>query len=90
MSTGFVPFPVRNVKPFVVVVQEGDSVSKIAHDLTGDASRWTELVGANPQKQLSSGNVAGSPYRVFASLEVNEKLMVPASWPDPGHVGDIF
>lgn len=88
MSEGFVPVPIRHVKPWVAVVQPGDSVSRIAHRFTGNASRWVELVGANPQKELSSGNVAGSPYRVFSSLTEGEKLMVPASWPTPsGTVG---
>ena len=87
--SGWIPSPVRNVKPFVAVVQPGDSVSRIAHRMTGNANRWPELVGANLHKPLSTGSVAGSPYRVFESLEPNEHLMVPASWPDqgPGVVG---
>lgn len=88
MSFGWIPKPIRRVKGYVAEVQPGDSVSRIAHRLTGDASRWPELVGANLHKQLAPGNVSGSPYRVFESLEVGEDLMVPASWPDPaGTVG---
>lgn len=84
MSAGWIPTPVRNVKTFVAVVQPGDSVSRIAHRMTGSPNRWPELVGANLHKPLSPGNVAGSPYRVFSSLQSGEHLMVPSSWPNPG------
>lgn len=84
MSAGWIPTPVRSVKPFVAVVQPGDSVSRIAHRMTGSPSRWPELVGANLHKPMSPGNVAGSPYRVFSDLQPGEHLMVPASWPNPG------
>ena len=92
MSAGWIPTPVRNVKTFVAVVQPGDSVSRIAQRMTGSPSRWPELVGANLHKPLSPGNVAGSPYRVFSSLQAGEHLMVPASWPNPGQgvIGKSF
>lgn len=80
---GWIPRPIRQVKGYVAEVQPGDSVNRIAERLTGDASRWPELVGANLHKQLAPGNVSGSPYRVFESLEVGEDLMIPATWPDP-------
>lgn len=59
--------------PPVYVVESGDFPSKIAQKLTGDSSRWPELVAANPQKsKASDGN--------FKTLFANEKLNLPASW----------
>jgi nucleoid-associated protein YgaU len=34
-------------KPRVYVVKEGDSLSKIAEEILGDASRWKEILEAN-------------------------------------------
>lgn len=34
-------------KPRVYVVKEGDSLSKIAKEVLGDASRWQEIFEAN-------------------------------------------
>lgn len=59
--------------PPVYVVESGDFPSKIAQKLTGDATRWPELVAANPQKSKGSdGN--------FKTLFANEKLNLPVSW----------
>lgn len=90
--SGWIPTPIRNVKPFVAIVQPGDSVSRISERLTGDRSRWPELVGANLHKPLGTGAVGGTPYRAFESIEANEPLMVPSSWPDPdpGLVGAVM
>lgn len=55
------------------VVRAGDNPSSIAQKLTGNAGRWRELVGANPQKPRSKdGN--------FATLSAGERINLPASW----------
>ena len=90
-TQGLIPRTERYVKNGLYVVQEGDSVSRIAHNMTGDASRWPELVGANLHRPLAPGAVGETPYRAFASLHKKEALLVPASWPvmsASGLVGD--
>ena len=37
-------------KPRVYVVKEGDSLSKIAEEVLGDASRWPEIFELNKDK----------------------------------------
>ncbi len=62
------------------VVLAGDNPSKIAQKLTGNAGRWRELVGANPQKPRSKdGN--------FATLSAGERINLPASWGGGGGAG---
>lgn len=62
------------------VVLAGDNPSKIAAKLTGNAGRWRELVGANPQKPRSKdGN--------FATLSTGERINLPASWGGGGGAG---
>jgi nucleoid-associated protein YgaU len=57
-------------------VTAGDFPIKIATKLTGDGSRWPELVAANPQKKTGTdGN--------FASLQPGEVLRLPESWSTP-------
>ncbi|NOU28416.1 MAG: hypothetical protein HOO96_10980, partial [Polyangiaceae bacterium] len=54
--------------------------SNIAQKLTGNAGRWRELVGANPQKPRSKdGN--------FATLSAGERINLPASWGSGGGAG---
>lgn len=56
------------------LVRPGDSPSKIALVLTGDAHRWPELVTANPQKKRAA---SGS----FLMLVPGEMLTLPSNWP---------
>jgi hypothetical protein len=57
-------------------VQSGDYPIKIAQKIVHDASRWKELVAANPnKKRAADGN--------FATLLPGEVLKLPASWTDP-------
>ena len=74
-----VPVPVPPIPPAPVptsgtyTVISGDYPIKIAQKLTGDGSRWRQLVAANPQKKLAAdGN--------FATLLPGEVLKLPASW----------
>ena len=48
------------------VVEAGDSLSKIAKDLYGDASRWPEIFEAN-KDQIADPNV----------IRVGQKLRIP-------------
>ena len=54
-------------------VLSGDFPIKISQKLTGDPSRWHELIAANPQKKVGAdGN--------FVTLLPGEILTLPASW----------
>ena len=54
-------------------VLQGDYPIKIAQKLTGNATRWHELVAANPAKKVGAdGN--------FVTLLPGEVLTLPASW----------
>jgi LysM repeat protein len=54
-------------------VLSGDFPIKISQKLTGDPSRWHELIAANPQKKVGAdGN--------FVTLLPGEILKLPASW----------
>ena len=57
---------------YALVVAEGDSPGSLAKRLTGDASRYRELVAANPQKPTRGAT--------FATLEEGEELEVPEAW----------
>ena len=59
------------------VVESGDSPSKIAQKLTGSATRWKELIKANPQKKVdpATGN--------FTFLKIGESLNLPTAWQKP-------
>lgn len=56
------------------IVKAGDFPAKIAANLTGDETRWPELIRANPNKPTDpkTGN--------FKTLFAHEKLKLPASW----------
>jgi len=58
------------------VVREGDSPMSIAHAVVGDASRYVELISANPTKPLTVA--ANQP--TFETLFVGEHLLLPSSW----------
>jgi hypothetical protein len=59
------------------VVKQDDYPTKIAKAFTGDASRWRELIQANPQKPVAkTGKFAGS----FATLTAGERLYLPPGW----------
>jgi hypothetical protein len=55
---------------YSVTVGEGDTLSNIAQDLTGDGNRWHELVDANPSEHFDADY----------TLQIGEKLRVPKSW----------
>ncbi len=58
------------------VVEAGDYAGKIAQKLVGVASRYLELLAANPQKPtVTVGGVKN-----FKTLFAGEKLNVPTSW----------
>lgn len=58
-----------------VRVERGDNAWNIAKAITGDGSRWEELIEANPQKPTArSGN--------FETLVAGEILFLPLTWPE--------
>jgi nucleoid-associated protein YgaU len=68
---GPTPIPVPTSGTYTV--QAGDFPIKIAQKIVHDASRWKELVAANPNKKRApDGN--------FATLLPGEVLKLPASW----------
>jgi nucleoid-associated protein YgaU len=54
-------------KPQVYVVKEGDSLSKIAKEVLGDASRWKEIFEAN-KDQVKDPNL----------IRVGQELRIPS------------
>lgn len=60
------------------IVQKGDGFGKIARKLTGNESRWPELVKANPHKKYKKTAIGLEPVTLFAG----EKLNLPESWRD--------
>jgi nucleoid-associated protein YgaU len=70
------PFPAA-AAPATYVVKSGDFPIKIAQKLTGDGSRWKELIAANPTKKVA-------PNGTFAQLVPGEILNLPASWASKG------
>jgi nucleoid-associated protein YgaU len=54
-------------KPRVYVVKEGDSLSKIAKEILGDASRWKEILEAN-KDQIKDPNL----------IRVGQELRIPS------------
>lgn len=79
---GLVPRAILAVKPYTVVVGEGDNVGRIAERMTGDASRYHELVSANTHKPRADAP-QGYGYQTFLGLAAGEELLVPSDWPDP-------
>lgn len=59
-----------------LTVRAGDTVMSIAQSIVGDASRFWELVAANPQKARVW---TGSAW-TFQTLTAGEKLRIPTSW----------
>jgi len=68
------------VKGYRYEVQPGDHVTAIAGCFGMPASRWPELVGANPGKPRCD---VGRRYRCFSSLQAGEQLLIPAHWREP-------
>ena len=66
------------VKDYVYVVQDGDTLSSITQKLSGNKSRYYELVGANSQKPQAQA--PGFRYNFFAELVPGEKLKIPGNW----------
>jgi hypothetical protein len=62
------------------IVESGDTGSKIALKLTGNANRWTELRAINP-KIMGRGAAAVAKYGF--PVYVNDKVNLPASWIKP-------
>jgi nucleoid-associated protein YgaU len=48
----------RAAKSRTYVVQSGDSLSKIAKEIYGDAKRWTEILEANKDKIKDPNQIA--------------------------------
>jgi nucleoid-associated protein YgaU len=48
----------RAAKPSTYVVKSGDSLSKIAKEIYGDAKRWTEILEANKDKIKDPNQIA--------------------------------
>jgi hypothetical protein len=63
------------------LVQAGDTGSKIAKALTGDATRWKELIPLNPANMKNAADVkaAGFPVYTYKANPIN----IPASWVKP-------
>lgn len=62
-------------------MKEGDSIWKLAKDITGNGERYVELMAANPEKKT-----VGDPLRPFATgysfvtLKVGERIRIPRTW----------
>jgi nucleoid-associated protein YgaU len=67
----------------VYVIKPGDSASAIARKFTGDASRWHELMDANPN--LTAKTVPDQHGQGMITLVTpfnpGQILKLPASWP---------
>lgn len=61
-----------------IVLPTDTTASDVARRVTGDPSRWPELVEVNPQKQRS-------PIAGFDFLADGERLNLPTTWPDDPH-----
>lgn len=59
------------------IVESGDTGSKIALKLTGNASRWTELRAVNP---TIMGRGAALVKKYGFPIYVNDKVNLPATW----------
>ncbi len=59
------------------IVRPGDSPMAIARVYTGNPHRFTELVGANPQKPSV---ITPSGWRTFRALFPGERLRLPVGW----------
>ena len=60
--------PSAGTDPSVWIVSAGDTLSKIAHALTGDASRWRELLPVN--RQIHDPN----------RIDVRQRINIPPAW----------
>lgn len=65
-------------EPDEVIVQKGDTLWSIAHNGTGDGSRWEELAAANPDKGWDDRHTTIRP---------GEKIKLPLSWREGGTRG---
>jgi len=54
----------------MVKVKSGDSLWRIAENVTGNGSRWQELADANPDKHWNKDYV----------VQIGEQLKLPESW----------
>jgi len=77
--TGGPPFPAPSQYPggypsSVYVVKDGDNGSKVASMITGDPTRWKELLGPNPR-------LADPKYGI--ALYTGNRVTLPASWVAP-------
>lgn len=63
--------------PWCHKVTRGQSAGSIALEVTGDASRYRELLGANTHKPTATSSTGEVN---FTSLCVGERLSFPASW----------
>lgn len=71
-------YDVRGLAPDgkTYTVEAGDTPGGVAQELTGQASRYTELFAANPQKPTVQ-----KPYgRNFKTFTTGEVIKLPASW----------
>lgn len=59
--------------PHEVIVKRGDTLSSIAHQGTGNATRWKELAEANP----------GRDWDEKYTIHSGDKITLPASWGPP-------
>lgn len=55
---------------FTVTVKEGQSLSGIAREITGDEKRWHELVAANPGRQFDENY----------TIQPGERFHIPHDW----------
>jgi nucleoid-associated protein YgaU len=53
-----------------VVVKQGDSLWRIALDVTGDGEKWQELAGANRDRKWTRDYM----------IRPGEELRIPVSW----------
>ncbi len=53
-----------------VTVKDGESLWKIAEDVTGDGKRWQEIADANPEYTWDASH----------TIHPGEKLKLPADW----------
>ena len=79
MLGSVIPPNVALIKNWVYVVQPNDTLASITKLLAGNANRYYELVGANPQKEKTTAP-RGFRYHFFKELVEGERLNVPGNW----------
>lgn len=66
------------------LVQAGDTGQKIAKAVTGDSTRWRELIAVNPKNMTNAADVKATGFPVY-TYKYNP-INLPASWVKPATV----